>query len=106
MEHSETSSIGQRKIVARMNATTEMYSTHFPIIQESRITATADDAFFVMRAPQAISDVQVEALDDDYQWPRTLYGHIFLENNAIWVHAESGSIGQDNYDLVNQTIQL
>lgn len=92
VEHSEASSIGQRKFVARMNATIEIYSTHFPIIQECRTTATDPDAFFVMKAPQTASDVESEELDEDFEWPRTLYSHMFLEHNGIWVHAESGSM--------------
>lgn len=105
IEHSEASPLTQRKWVARMQATIQIYSTHSLNVHESRPEVTADDALFVMEAPQAESDAESERLQS-FGWPRTLFGTMFLHDDGFWVHVESGSMEQDNYDLLHQTIPL
>lgn len=113
IEHNKTSFFTPQQIVARMVAATKVYTRNFPIICESRKTATAPDNFFMMVAPQAVSDKAYEATDEEFQWPRTLYGTFFFEDaplqsgqqNGLWVFVESGSDAEDNYTLLDQTIQ-
>jgi hypothetical protein len=107
ISHQEATSLSHIDFVARMRAAIEVYTRHYPTLHDSRKAATAPDNVFVMDAPQAIQDAETEPFDDDFHWPRKVYGSIYLENNGLWVHSASGSTAQDDLDLVGpETILL